>query len=233
MPAMLDDPTSPPIRRPAYKSPLLTYDELLQADIRPRSVTLKDGTKATIIPFTSPSQVPQSLSAILCAELNKEIEKGDTYPMVDQLPLAAFHPYWFSLFGAIMFSGEFESAEQITKLGNDADWEKICLGSFYVKPNYPGRSSHVCNGGFLVTPAARNRGVGKLLGQAYLEWAPKLGYKYSVFNLVYETNVPSLRIWDSLGFERVGRIKGCGNLGSYPDKLVDAIIYGYDFSKNS
>ena len=54
------------------------------------------------------------------------------------------------------------------------------------------------------------------------------GYSYSVFNLVYETNVASCRIWDALGFKRIGRIKACGNLRSHPDELVDAIIYGRD-----
>ena len=54
------------------------------------------------------------------------------------------------------------------------------------------------------------------------------GYTYSVFNLVYETNVVSCRIWDALGFKRIGRIKACGNLRSHPDELVDAIIYGRD-----
>lgn len=53
-------------------------------------------------------------------------------------------------------------------------WEGRCLGTFYIRPNYPGRSSHVCNGGFIVTDAARNRGVGRLMGEGYLEWAPKL-----------------------------------------------------------
>ncbi|KAI4201406.1 MAG: hypothetical protein LQ350_003244 [Teloschistes chrysophthalmus] len=128
-----------------------------------------------------------------------------------------------------MILGEVNSVEQIHDLENTGvDWAEVCLGSFYVKPNYPGRSSHVCNGGFLVTEAARNRGVGRLMGEGYLEWAPKLGYTYSVFNLVYETNVASCRIWDALGFKRVGRIKGCGNLRSYPDEFVDAIIYGRD-----
>lgn len=45
---------------------------------------------------------------------------------------------------------------------------------------------------------------------------------------MYETNVASCRIWDALGFKRIGRIKDCGNLRSYPDELVDAIIYGRD-----
>lgn len=93
--------------------------------------------------------------------------------MLEPLPLEAFGPYWFGKFAAIMLVGDYSSTEEVGKLG-DTDWSKICLGTFYVKPNYPGRSSHVCNAGFLVTEASRNRGVGKLMGKIYLEWAPKL-----------------------------------------------------------
>jgi H2C2 zinc finger len=53
------------------------------------------------------------------------------------------------------------------------------------------------------------------------------GYTYSVFNLVYETNTASTRIWDSLGFKRIGRVPACGNLRSSTE-MVDAIIYGRD-----
>ena len=45
---------------------------------------------------------------------------------------------------------------------------------------------------------------------------------------MYENNVASCRIWDALGFKRVGRVKGAGNLRSYPNELVDAIVYGRD-----
>ena len=58
------------------------------------------------------------------------------------------------------------------------------------------------------------------------------GYTYSLFNLVYERNVASCRIWDALGFKRIGRVKGCGNLKSYPGELVDAIIYGRDLGQD-
>ena len=59
-----------------------------------------------------------------------------------------------------MIIGELDSVEEVTQMEErGVDWARECLGSFYVKPNYPGRSSHVCNGGFLVTDAARNRGV--------------------------------------------------------------------------
>ncbi|OSS44620.1 hypothetical protein B5807_10705 [Epicoccum nigrum] len=222
MPAMLDDPTSPPILHKLDKA---------AHSFTPEHVTLKDGSNATILPFTSLSQVPASLVAFLHAQLSAEIEAGDTYPMLDALPLESFGPYWFGVFGAVMLEGEHKSSEDVRDL--DADWSRVCLGSFYTKPNYPGRSSHVCNAGFLVTSAARNKGVGKQLGKQYLKWAPKLGFTYSVFNLVYETNVASTKIWDSLGFERIGRVKKCGKLKSFPDRKIDAIIYGYDFEAES
>lgn len=49
---------------------------------------------------------------------------------------------------------------------------------------------------------------------------------------MYETNVASCRIWDALGFKRLGRIRGCGNLKSSPNELVDAIIYGRDLGQD-
>lgn len=229
MPAMLDDPASAPIFRASGSAPFPSPHDAnlsLPEDVFPRQVTLRDRvTIATIVPFPSPHQVPASLLAYLSDQLNKEIEMGDTYPMIDTMSVDKFASYWFQNFGAIMLLGNIESPDEVTE---GKDWARECLGSFYIKPNYPGRSSHVCNAGFLVTDAARNRGVGRLMGESYLEWAPRLGYTYSVFNLVFETNVVSCRIWDALGFKRIGRVKGAGNLKSYPGQLIDAIIYGRD-----
>lgn len=234
MPAMLDDPTAPVIIRTSGPVPYAAPGGPLPVGIAPIHVTLRDRvTTATIIPFSAPNQVPLTLLAYLCDQLGREIEKGDTYPMVEPLPLENFGPYWFGVFGAIMLLGEIQDGRELHDMARrGCDWERECLGSFYIKPNYPGRSSHVCNGGFLVTDASRNRGVGRLMGETYLDWAPKLGYTYSVFNLVYETNLASCRIWDALGFKRIGRVKGCGNLKSYPGELVDAIIYGRDLGQD-
>jgi hypothetical protein len=133
-----------------------------------------------LIPFHNVASVPLSLLSYLCSQMNREIEKGDTYPMTSAMSLDFFGGYWFANFAAVMLLGDWgaESEDVASRLGGtenvEKDWEKECLGSFYVKPNYPGRSSHVCNGGFLVTDGARNRGVGRLMGEGYLEWAPKL-----------------------------------------------------------
>lgn len=229
MPAMLDDPSSPAIYRSSGSPPFPDpHDQhpSLPSDLYPRQVTLRDRvTLATIIPFSSPHQVPPSLLEYLSDQLNTEIENGDTYPFIETMPADKFSSYWFQNFGAVMLLGNIASAEEVTEGKN---WATECLGSYYIKPNYPGRSSHICNAGFLVTNAVRNKGVGRLMGESYLEWAPKLGYTYSVFNLVYEINVASCRIWDALGFKRIGRVKGAGNLKSYPGQLIDAIIYGRD-----
>lgn len=174
---MLEDPTAPVIFRTSGAPPYPTPNNpQIPPNIVPRQVTLRDRiTIATLIPFTSATQVPPALLNYLCSQLNLEIEKGDTYPMILPMPLASFGNYWFQNFGAVMLLGELSSVEDVQRLDHGgADWEKVCLGSFYIKPNYPGRSSHVCNGGFLVTGAARNRGVGRLMGEGYLEWAPKL-----------------------------------------------------------
>ncbi|KAJ8104976.1 hypothetical protein ONZ43_g7607 [Nemania bipapillata] len=232
MPAIMDDPSAPTIYRvsgaPPYPDP---NTPALPASIRPRQVTLRDRqTIATVVPFVSSAQVPPSLLRYLSDQFAKEIEGGDTYPMIDPMPFEKFAAYWLQNFAGIMLLGQINSPDDVVE---GKDWSQECLGSFYIKPNYPGRSSHVCNAGFLVTDAARNRGVGRLMGESYLDWAPKLGYTYSVFNLVYETNVASCKIWDALGFKRIGRVRGCGNLKSYPDRLVDAIIYGRDLGTDA
>ncbi|KAK5625150.1 hypothetical protein RRF57_000866 [Xylaria bambusicola] len=232
MPAIMDDPSAPTIHR---VSGALPYPDpsrpAVPANIRPRQVTLRDRQSvATVVPFVSRDQVPSSLLRYLSDQFAKEIESGDTYPMIEPMPFENFSAYWLQNFAGIMLLGQINSPDEVVE---GKDWSRECLGSFYIKPNYPGRSSHVCNAGFLVTDLARNRGVGRLMGEAYLDWAPKLGYTYSVFNLVYETNVASCKIWDALGFKRIGRVKGCGNLKSYPDRLVDAIIYGRDLGTDA
>jgi len=80
-----------------------------------------------------------------------------------------------------------------------------------------------------VPAKARGRGSGRELALAFLHFAPKLGYRSSIFNLVFATNTASIRLWEKLGFEKVGIVKGAGRLKGHTG-LVDAYIYGYEFS---
>jgi ribosomal protein S18 acetylase RimI-like enzyme len=51
-----------------------------------------------------------------------------------------------------------------------------------------------------VAPHARYMGVGRALGSAFIKIAPALGYRASLFNLVFVSNIASVKLWRSLGY---------------------------------
>lgn len=199
--------------------------------LTPVKVLLKNDELATAFPVSPDYKIPRSLLEYMTKEFNEEIERGQTYPQIDTMGTEEFEKYWFGYFAAILLRGDLaKSLETLDALDSEnADWSQLFLGTFYVKPNYPGRCSEACNAGFVVNPNIRRKGTGTALGKLYLQWAPKLGYTYSVFNLVFATNVASMRIWDGLGFERIGLVKKVAWLKGYDEK-VDAIIYGKDLT---
>jgi GNAT superfamily N-acetyltransferase len=80
------------------------------------------------------------------------------------------------------------------------------LGSAKMGPNRPGRGSHVATASFMVDPAHRGKGVGRLLGEHVVGWAREAGYRSMQFNAVVETNTGAVRLWRSLGFEVIGTV---------------------------
>jgi L-amino acid N-acyltransferase YncA len=80
------------------------------------------------------------------------------------------------------------------------------LGTYYIKPNHPGPGSHVCNCGYMVSAAARGKGVATAMCEHSQKTAVKLGYKAMQFNLVVATNEGAVRLWQKLGFDIVGRL---------------------------
>ncbi|KAJ5669689.1 hypothetical protein N7462_010759 [Penicillium macrosclerotiorum] len=218
MPALLEDPSTRIPPPPAHTSAAPT--------MQPRSTTLPKAASAgmTLYPVTGgPSSIPQDLIKFLHAEFSAEISRGATYPMEQPMALEQFADYWFGTFAIVAVLDEGAGAGE--GLCEGRDWAKVCLGTFYIKPNYPGRCSHICNAGFITTVAARGKGVGYAMGEAYLEFAPKLGYTYSVFNLVFANNPASIRIWEKLGFSVIGRVPKAARLAN-SEELVDALIFG-------
>ncbi|KAJ6095801.1 hypothetical protein N7486_006547 [Penicillium sp. IBT 16267x] len=220
MPALLEDPAShnPPPQAHTQAASTLT----------PRHTTLPKSASAavTLYPIANgPSSIPQDLVKYLHAEFSAEIERGTTYPMEQALGLQQFADYWFGTFAVVAILDDEGDAAGVDGLREGRDWAKVCLGTFYIKPNYPGRCSHICNAGFITTSVARGKGVGFAMGETYLEFAPKLGYKYSVFNLVFANNPASIRIWEKLGFSVIGRVPKAARLDN-SEILVDALIFG-------
>ncbi|KAE8250628.1 hypothetical protein A4X13_0g4540 [Tilletia indica] len=133
-------------------------------------------------------------------------------------------------------SGKVTAGASVEAARKGRTWKEAVGGFYYVKPNYPGRSSHICNAGFVVSHSHRGLSIGSTLGKSYLHYAPRLGYKASVFNLVYVNNIASVRIWDNLGFVRAGLIPKAGRLrcqGERGDRgeeeYVDAVVFYKSF----
>lgn len=96
------------------------------------------------------------------------------------------------------------------------------LGSYYMRPNHPGLSSHVANAGYMVSPQARGQGIGRLMGVHSLKEAARVGYRAMQFNLVVATNSHAVTLWQSLGFHTLAILPRAFN---HQDKgYVDALI---------
>ena len=80
------------------------------------------------------------------------------------------------------------------------------LGSYYLKANGMGPSSHVCNCGYMVSAHARGKGVARALCEHSQEVGRVLGYHAMQFNAVVSTNTVAVALWQKLGFAIVGTI---------------------------
>ncbi|HEY9845823.1 MAG TPA: N-acetyltransferase, partial [Candidatus Caenarcaniphilales bacterium] len=146
---------------------------------------------------------PQEQDAVRLL-LNQVIIEGRTYPQAKPLTETGFLAYWMSSDAFVV-----RADQQV-------------LGAFYLKPNFPGRCSHICNAGFVVQPAIRGRGIGRFMGEAMLGIARWRGYRAVMFNLVFDTNKPSISLWRSLGFTTIGRIPKAARLAD--GQTVDAYM---------
>jgi len=141
--------------------------------------------------------------------MNQVIREGKTWPFEEEFQtLDAFKGY-FTSHAAFVVRKKATPAQGLSSIQQQ---QQEIMGCFYIKPNFPGRCSHICNGGFITAPEYRRMGVGKLMGTMYLHIAKSLGYKSSYFNLVFESNVASVRLWESLGFQQVARLERAARL---------------------
>ncbi|CAG8747991.1 36664_t:CDS:2, partial [Racocetra persica] len=175
-----------------------------QLDILPLRRTLKTNQPILITSVTINS--PPSLLNHLHKIFNDIIEEGTTYPQEFILDYDGFINLFLSHNTFIALKDDDDNDK------NKEVWEDKVMGMFYIKPNYPGRSSHICNAGFVVPLKFRILGVGKIMAESFLLFAPLLGYKSSVFNLVFENNIPSIKLWRSLGFKEIGKIPNAARL---------------------
>ena len=80
------------------------------------------------------------------------------------------------------------------------------LGAYYLKTNAAGPGDHICNCGYMVTPAARGKGVARAMCEHSQQQARELGFLAMQYNAVVATNEVAVALWQKLGFSIVGTV---------------------------
>lgn len=134
------------------------------------------------------------------------VSRGDTYGFDPDMPRATAEAVWLD-------------APRKTFVAEEAG---EVLGTYYIKTNTGGPGDHVCNCGYMVSDAARGRGIASAMCDHSQQVARELGYQAMQFNLVASTNAGAVRLWERLGFDTVGRLPRAFR---HPDEgYVDALV---------
>lgn len=128
----------------------------------------------------------------LWAMLEPVLRAGDTYAIEPDIGRDAALDYWLGGNHRVFVAEEAGQA----------------LGSYYICPNQRGGGAHVCNCGFVTAPEAQGRGVARAMLAHALETGRALGFAAMQFNFVVSTNTRAVALWQSAGFEVVGRLPG-------------------------
>jgi ribosomal protein S18 acetylase RimI-like enzyme len=118
------------------------------------------------------------------------IRAGETYALPRDMSPADALAYWKSP-GHEVFVAEHDG---------------MVLGTYYMRANQQGGGSHVANCGYMTAPQASGRGVARAMCAHSLAHARARGFRAMQFNLVVSSNERAVALWQSFGFEIVGRL---------------------------
>jgi len=118
------------------------------------------------------------------------IRDGTTYALDTDMSDAAALAYWCG-------------ADKQTFVAEEGD---TILGTYFIRPNQAGGGRHVCNCGYMTSATATGRGVARSMCAHSLTHAVSEGYRSMQFNFVISTNERAVKLWQSFGFDIVGRL---------------------------
>ena len=118
------------------------------------------------------------------------IATGDTYTLLPETSEADGRGYWMDRALAVYI------AEEGDRL----------VGTYCLRVNLPGLSSHVANAGYMVAPDASGRGIGSMMCQHSLAEARARGFEAMQFNAVVSTNHRAVALWQRHGFAIIGTV---------------------------
>jgi ribosomal protein S18 acetylase RimI-like enzyme len=128
------------------------------------------------------------------AVLEPVFRAGETYPVPLDIDEADARRLWTSPPKAVFVAVE--------------GTRGTIVGTYYLRPNFDGPGSHVCNCGYVVAEAARGRGVATRMCEHSQSEAVARGYRAMQYNLVVSANERAVQLWKAMGFAIVGTLPG-------------------------
>ncbi len=103
-----------------------------------------------------------------------------------------------------------------------ADADGQIAGLYILHPNNVGRCAHIANASYAVRSSARGMKIGEELVRHSLCQAQALGFGILQFNAVVKSNLRAIRLYESLGFVRLGTVPKGFRLkdGSFEDIII-------------
>lgn len=118
------------------------------------------------------------------------VSRGDTYAYAPDIGMEAARDLWTTPPSRCFI------AEQAGEV----------VGIYMLRPNQPGLGDHVANAGYMVSPHARGRGIASAMCAHSLDEARRAGFSAMQFNYVVASNTGAIRLWQTHGFDIVGRV---------------------------
>lgn len=90
---------------------------------------------------------------------------------------------------------------------------------YILHPNNVGRCGHICNASYGVSADSRGLHIGERLVKDCVKRAKEQGFRLLQFNAVVASNIHARHLYERLGFEQLGIIRGGFRMpdGSYED----------------
>ncbi len=144
--------------------------------------------------------------AAIWAIIEPVIRAGETYTLDRDMREADALGYWLG-------------ADKAVFVAEDSG---VILGPYYLRANQAGGGAHVVNCGYMTGAAASGRGVARAMALHSFDQAKVRGFRAMQFNFVVASNMRAVGLWQSLGFEIVGRLPGAFDHPA--DGFVDALV---------
>lgn len=100
---------------------------------------------------------------------------------------------------------EFFESQSFTGVALDEESGKV-VGIYILHPNNVGRCGHICNASYAVDKSMRGKHIGEKLVSHCMKKGAELGFKILQFNAVVASNKSALKLYEHLGFTKLGTI---------------------------